>query len=108
MPKVRTLQELRLQPCCRIELRKISDVIQSGRQARIALLAGPWATMLGGNPLEVLFTISATDWGNLTSAVRGMDALVRHNCRIIAFAHSADHPGGSLNQFWSDLADTFA
>lgn len=108
MPRRPRIHELKLEPCCLEAIRQINDKLEAGRQLRIALVAGPFLTIFGGNPAEVLFTILGTDWDALTRATNSVSPIVRNRCKTIAQLHAFDHPGGELNRFWEAMAESFA
>ena len=107
MPQRPSIHRVRLLPCCQVALREINDKLEAGRQLRLALIAGPFVTMFGGNPAEVLFTIASSDWDGLMRATKSVTPIVRNRCMTIAQLHSLDHPGGELNRFWVAMSESF-
>lgn len=108
MPQKPNIHGLKLQPCCVEALKEINEKIRTARQLRMALVAGPFASMLGTNPSAALFTVLSTDWDGLVKANKVIDPILRNRCHTIAQLHSFDHPGGDLNRFWTALADSFS
>ncbi len=107
MDKKPTLQGLCLKPCCRKALRDIDDKTEMGQLLRAILPTSALVTMLGSNPLEVLYTVFSTDWDGLVEATRSVPEIVRSSCLKVAEFEYLDHPAGALNHFWDAMCDVY-
>lgn len=98
---------VKLEPCCKEVLKNIRDRQEAGEHLQRFLVAGPFAQIFGVHPLYGLFVIASTDWDLLAEAVNTVPKIVRSRCYDVATLHSFEHPGGDLNYFWVQLAETF-
>ena len=107
MPKRPNIHGLKLQSCCKKTLYEIDQTIKMGKLLKAFLPISPFITMLGANPVAILYTIRQTDWDALVKATNSVPANFKHACELMAFMEYERHPIGDLNRFWDAMYAVF-
>jgi len=100
-----TIEDIQLEADCIDTLKEIDRKHQLGNAAANLLAWSPLIFIASNpNPVNVAFTIAATDWGGLISGVAGLERVkllaISRDCAMEAARHWRNH---KLKTFWNEM-----